>query len=70
MLYEALTTWRKTRASSDEIPAYIVFHNSVLAAIADARPRSLQELARVPGVGPAKLDRYGDEVLSVVGQAS
>ena len=47
-LYEALTTWRKTRAQSDEIPAYIVFHNSVLAAIADARPRSLQELARDP----------------------
>jgi DNA helicase-2/ATP-dependent DNA helicase PcrA len=42
----------------------------VLAAIADARPRSMQDLARVPGVGPAKLDRYGDEVLSVVGQAS
>ncbi len=66
-LYEALTTWRKTRAQSDEIPAYIVFHNSVLAAIADARPQSLQELARIPGVGPAKLDRYGRDVLAVVG---
>jgi DNA helicase-2/ATP-dependent DNA helicase PcrA len=66
-LYEALATWRKTRAQSDAIPAYIVFHNSVLAAIADARPGSLQELARIPGIGPAKLDRYGQDVLAVVG---
>jgi len=65
-LYDALASWRRERAKSDEIPAYIVFHNSVLAAIADARPRSLQELAGVPGVGPAKLDRYGDDVLAVV----
>jgi DNA helicase-2/ATP-dependent DNA helicase PcrA len=66
-LYEALASWRRTRAQSDEIPPYIVFHNSVLAAIADARPRSLQELARIPGIGPAKLDRYGEDVLAVVG---
>jgi superfamily II DNA helicase RecQ len=51
------------------VPAYVVFHNTTLAAIAGAKPRSLGELARVPGIGPSKLDRYGDEVLAVVGQA-
>ena len=65
-LYEALASWRRERAKSDEIPAYIVFHNRTLVAIADARPRSLQELARIPGVGTAKLDRYGEDVLRVV----
>src|SRR5581483_8553474 len=67
-LYEALATWRRERARSDEVPAYIVFPNKALAAIAGARPRSRQELAQVPGVGPVKVDRYGDDVLAVVAQ--
>ena len=66
LLYEALAAWRKRRASSEAVPPYVVFHNSVLAAIADARPRSRAELARIAGVGPAKLDRYGDDVLALV----
>ncbi|HEX4521026.1 MAG TPA: ATP-dependent DNA helicase UvrD2 [Gaiellaceae bacterium] len=66
VLYDALAAWRKSRAKLEEIPAYIVFHNSVLVAIADARPGSLDDLAEVPGVGPAKLERYGDDVLGVV----
>jgi DNA helicase-2/ATP-dependent DNA helicase PcrA len=45
-----------------------VFANRVLEAIVDAAPRSLEELARVPGVGPAKLERYGDEVLAELGE--
>jgi DNA helicase-2/ATP-dependent DNA helicase PcrA len=68
-LYGALAEWRKQRAKSEEVPAYIVFHNAVLAAIADAKPRSIGELAEVAGVGPTKLERYGDEVLEVVAAA-
>jgi DNA helicase II / ATP-dependent DNA helicase PcrA len=68
-LFDALAAWRKQRAKVEEVPAYIVFHNSVLAAIADAKPRSLSELATVAGVGPSKLERYGDEVLEVVAAA-
>jgi ATP-dependent DNA helicase UvrD/PcrA len=68
-LFEALAAWRKARARAEEIPAYIVFHNSVLAAIAAARPGSLGELAAVAGVGPAKLDRYGEDVLEVLAAA-
>jgi DNA helicase-2/ATP-dependent DNA helicase PcrA len=69
-LFDALAAWRKQRAQADAVPAYVVFHNTTLAAIAGAKPQSIGELASVPGIGPAKLDRYGDEVLAVVGQAS
>jgi DNA helicase II / ATP-dependent DNA helicase PcrA len=64
--YAALRSWRLERAKADEVPAYVVFHNSTLAAIADHAPTTLGELSQVPGVGPAKLERYGDEVLAVV----
>jgi DNA helicase-2/ATP-dependent DNA helicase PcrA len=69
LLFDALAAWRKQRAQADAVPAYVVFHNTTLEAIAGVKPRSIDELARVPGVGPAKLDRYGDEVLAVVGQS-
>ena len=65
-LYAALKRWRLERASADEQPAYVVFHNSTLAEIAARRPRDLAELGSVPGVGPTKLARYGDDVLAVL----
>ncbi len=65
-LYAALKKWRLQRAAADAMPAYVVFHNSTLAEIAGRRPRDLLELGAVPGVGPAKLERYGDEVLAVL----
>jgi DNA helicase-2/ATP-dependent DNA helicase PcrA len=64
--FEALKEWRLERAKTDEVPAYVVFHNSTLAEIADRRPRTLAELASVPGVGPAKLERYGDDLLQAL----
>ena len=65
-LYSALKQWRYKRASEDEQPAYLVFHNTTLAEIAARRPRDLGELGAVPGVGPTKLERYGSEVLAVL----
>jgi DNA helicase II / ATP-dependent DNA helicase PcrA len=65
-LYAALKRWRLERATADDLPAYVVFHNSTLADIAGRRPSDLSELAAVPGVGPTKLDRYGGDVLRVV----
>ena len=65
-LYTALKRWRLQRATADDLPAYVVFHNSTLAEIAERRPRDLAELGVVPGVGPAKLERYGSDVLGVV----
>jgi DNA helicase-2/ATP-dependent DNA helicase PcrA len=64
--FEALKAWRLARARADEIPAYVIFHNSTLEEIAGRRPQSLAELAAVPGVGPTKLERYGEEVLSAL----
>ncbi len=65
-LFAALKEWRLERARADEVPAYVVFHNTTLAEIADRRPRTLRDLATVPGVGPTKLERYGDDLLSVL----
>jgi DNA helicase-2/ATP-dependent DNA helicase PcrA len=65
-LYERLKAWRKARAGADGVPAYVVFHDATLAAIAELEPTDLSGLATVSGVGPAKLERYGDEVLAIV----
>jgi DNA helicase-2/ATP-dependent DNA helicase PcrA len=63
---EKLRAWRLERAREDGVPPYVVFHDRVLHEIADAKPSSLVELSQIPGVGPAKLERYGDEVLALV----
>jgi len=65
----ALRAWRRETAARDQVPAYVVFSDAHLDAIAAARPTSLVQLAQCRGVGPAKLDRYGDEVLAVLDQA-
>jgi ATP-dependent DNA helicase UvrD/PcrA len=65
-LLGALRTWRSQRARTDGVPAYVVAWDTTLAAIADARPASLAGLRRVKGMGPAKLERYGDEILQVI----
>jgi len=64
--YEALKSWRLETARSEEKPAYVIFHNSTLAEIVRRAPRTKEELAAVPGVGPAKLERYGDAVLAAL----
>ncbi len=64
-LYERLRAWRREKAREEGVPAYVVFHDRVLYAIARAQPRSLAALAEVPGVGPAKLHAYGAEVLTL-----
>jgi DNA helicase II / ATP-dependent DNA helicase PcrA len=65
-IYRALKGWRLERAKADDLPAYVVFHNTTLEEIARRTPRSLAELAAVPGVGPAKLERYGEDVLAAL----
>jgi DNA helicase-2/ATP-dependent DNA helicase PcrA len=65
-LLEALRRWRRERAAADAVPAYVVAHDTTLAEIADVRPRSLPALRRVRGMGPAKLERYGSEILAVI----
>ncbi len=65
-VYRALKEWRLSRARSDGVPAYVVFHDRTLAEIATRRPETAAELAGVSGVGPAKLERYGTEVLAAL----
>jgi DNA helicase II / ATP-dependent DNA helicase PcrA len=65
-LSNALRAWRTARARADSVAPFIVFHDSTIEAIAARRPRSIAELRRVPGVGPMKLDRYGEEIIGVV----
>jgi DNA helicase II / ATP-dependent DNA helicase PcrA len=65
-LVDALKAWRRHRAQADGVPAYIVLSDTHLAGIATQAPRTLNDLARCPGIGPTKLERYGDEILAVV----
>ncbi len=63
---KALKAWRLERARKDEVPAYVVFHDKTLEEIARSHPKQLWELGKVAGVGPTKLERYGDEVLGAL----
>ena len=65
-LSNALRAWRTARARTDAVAPFIVFHDATIEAIAALRPRSIAELRRVPGIGPTKLDRYGEEIIGVV----
>jgi DNA helicase-2/ATP-dependent DNA helicase PcrA len=65
---EALRTWRRRRAQDDGVPAFVVFQDLVLQGIARSAPASLEELARLWGVGPTKLELYGDDVLAVLAE--
>ena len=61
-----LKEWRKSRARADGVPAYVIFHDATLEEIAELLPKDWADLASISGVGPTKLERYGDEVLAVV----
>jgi len=65
-MMDRLRQWRLETARAASVPAYVVFHDSTLAAIAVARPTNLADLLRVPGVGESKLRKYGEEVLQVI----
>jgi ATP-dependent DNA helicase RecQ len=63
---DQLRALRSRLAKDEEVPAYVIFPDRALREIARARPGSLEELAGVHGVGPARLDRYGRAVLEVL----
>ncbi|MFN0091137.1 MAG: HRDC domain-containing protein, partial [Acidimicrobiales bacterium] len=66
---EALRGWRLERARASGAPAYVVLHNRTIEAIARAAPADLAALARIEGIGPAKLELYGEEILEVLAAA-
>ncbi len=65
----ALRAWRTTRARSDAVPPYIVLTDKYLRGVAVARPRSLVALRALPGIGPTKLELYGEEILAVIAES-
>jgi DNA helicase-2/ATP-dependent DNA helicase PcrA len=68
-LAEALRTWRRERSKRDGVSAFVVITNRTLEEIATVVPRSPEALLGVSGFGPAKLERYGEEILAVVRDA-
>jgi DNA helicase-2/ATP-dependent DNA helicase PcrA len=69
-LFAALREWRTGRARAAAVPPYVIAPDATLAGIAEARPRTLAALRRVKGMGPARLEQYGDEILEVVDRAA
>jgi superfamily II DNA helicase RecQ len=55
--------WRAAEAKRLKVPAYVVLHDRTLSALAEARPRNPNELLRIDGIGPAKVERFGEELL-------
>ncbi|WP_028229630.1 DNA helicase RecQ [Paraburkholderia ferrariae] len=65
--WERLRLWRTETAKSDGVPAYVIFHDATLAEIARNGPESIDELRDIPGMGARKLERFGEELIEVVG---
>ncbi len=68
-LFEALRAWRAGEAREQGVPAYIVFGDATLRAVAVARPERLTDLDGITGIGAKKLEAYGDALLAVVARA-
>ncbi len=68
-VYDALRSWRNARAQEEGKPAYALFTNRQLAEIARRRPTSVSAIGEVQGIGPSRVERYGEDVLTVVASA-
>jgi DNA helicase II / ATP-dependent DNA helicase PcrA len=64
--FEALRAWRLERSRRDGVPAFVVLNDEHLRGVAARLPRTAEDLLACPGIGPTKLDRYGDELLEVL----
>ena len=67
-LLKALMEWRRNLARASAVPAYVIFPNTTLEAVAERRPQSRNDLLAIPGIGPVKLERHGQALLELVGQ--
>ncbi len=67
--FVALKTWRAEIAKQHNLPAYVIFHDATLSAIAERAPLSLADLQGISGIGAKKLDAYGQDVLRVMARA-
>jgi superfamily II DNA helicase RecQ len=62
----ALRTWRKDKANELQQPEFMIFPNATLEALAKGKPRKMEELSSVKGLGPAKITRYGDDLMAIL----
>lgn len=69
-LMDALKAWRREEASRRNLPPYVILHDKTIAALSAAKPRSADALLEVNGLGPAKVEKYGDAILAVIGQST
>ena len=67
-LLDRLKDWRRSTAKEQQVPAYVVFTDATLTAIAEQRPSDTSALVAIPGIGANKLDRYGEAVLALVAE--
>ena len=65
--FTALKAWRTEVAKEHNLPAYVIFHDTTLAAIAQKQPQTLEELVGISGIGQKKLAAYGADVLRIAG---
>jgi len=65
-LLNKLKDWRFVEAQSQSVPAFVIFHDSTLAGIAAANPKTLDELSAISGIGAKKLERYGTAILDLL----
>ncbi len=65
-LFERLRTWRREQARAADVPAFVIFNDSVLEEVARRRPGDRSALLDVPGIGPVKAERFGDDLLGIV----
>ena len=68
-LFEALRAWRRDRAKEQNVPPYVIFHDSTLREVAAAKPSSLSALSRIEGIGDTKLERHGESLLDALARA-
>ena len=67
-LYNVLKAWRLEQARADKVPAFVVFNDRTLEELSSVRPSTVVELLAIGGIGPAKVDRYGDQILAIIEQ--
>src|SRR5690606_26252408 len=65
-LLVALKEWRRERAQEKKVPAFVVFSDKTLTAVAEQRPTDTAGLVSIPGIGASKLDEYGEELLEII----
>ena len=66
-LLDQLKAWRLEQAREQAVPAYVILHDRTLAEIAASRPRDIDALGMISGIGTKKLERYGAALLALVG---